>query len=360
MFPYYTLKNLFFVEIIGKHFYLPNSFYIPIAIINVILIYNIAKKILDRKLANIALLIIIISPWFYYLSVAHSFYLFLLFPVLLIALGLVNIIKREGKSGNLFIILGSLISIYSSVHFLPLLTLIFIAIIFLKIVPFSSLKKPIIIILLFCLPLLFFANKNKIGFINSFKQESKIFLDPGLINSVNKYQGAAEANGLKIFSRISENKYLFYTEEILNKYLSQLVPETYFTPKYKLLNFSFSPPIFIGFLIPFFYGLYLSLKKPIIAKVLLVSTILTIPSVLAKDMVSLNRLILFSPVLFLIISYGLLEIYKNRKKIVFKNLLILTSILVIFQLLVTISDIKLRENSRFESYFGNNYEITQP
>lgn len=360
MVPYYTLKNLFFAELIGKYFYIPSGFYIPLALGNVLLVWLIAKKFLGRKFALLCPFVIILSPWFYYLAFAHSFYIFLLFLTLLVTIGFLQIVSDQKTLGSVLVIIGSTIAIYISVLFLPLLTILFAASISFKILSFRNLKISIIFLAFLCLPLLILIGKNKVGFINSLSREVKIFSDPGLINSVNRYQGAAEKNGFKILSRISENKYLFFTEYVFLKYTSQLVPETYFTPKDKLLGFSFSPPIFIGFLIPFTYGLYLALKRPDLRKILFVSTFLTIPSILAKDLVALNRLVLFSPVLFLLISYGLACLYKERKNMAARNFLVLTSLLIIFQLLVTISDIHFREGKRFETYFGNKYELAEP
>ncbi len=191
------------------------------------------------------------------------------------------------------------------------------------------------------------------------RNEIKIFSDPGLVNTVNRYQGAAGKEGYKNLARISENRYLFFAEYSALKYFTQLVPEAFFTPQYKLLGFSFSPPILLGFIIPFAYGLYKLLQKSNSRKILFISTLLVIPSVLANDLVSLNRLVLFSPVIIFIISFGLIYLYGLKKSKTAKAFLLLTIILVIFQLIVTFSDIKTRERQRFERYFGEKFELVE-
>jgi hypothetical protein len=153
---------------------------------------------------------------------------------------------------------------------------------------------------------------------------------------------------------------LFYSEYLILKYVSQLVPNVFFTPQFKLLGFSFSPPIFLGFIIPFAYGLYRLLKDAGARKIILISTILVVPSVLANELVSLNRLILVSPVLIFIITFGLTYMYKLRTTKVSKIFLTLTLILIVFQTIVTITDIRFREMARFNQYFGQKYELAEP
>jgi hypothetical protein len=89
------------------------------------------------------------------------------------------------------------------------------------------------------------------------------------------------------------------------------------------------------------------------------STLFVVPSVLAKNIISLDRLVLFLPVVIFIIVWGLIHMFELKKRKLIKCLLALSFVLVIFQLLVTMSDIKTREKLRFESYYGNKYEITE-
>jgi hypothetical protein len=361
MFPYYTPKNLFFAELIGKNFHLPINSYIPLAFGCLFLIWLSAGLILKNKLfPYLTILIVVLSPWIYYLTMALSFYIYLLLLSLTIINGLLLLQTGKQNLGTITLIIGSTLALYSSVVFWILLPLVFVTLVGFKIVTLKALKYPIFFILVLGLPLLFLANKNRVGLKNSLNREMAIYTDPGLMNTINRYQGAAGKNGFKTLAKISENKYLFFTEYTFQKYLIQIVPETYFTPKYKLLGFSFSPPIFLGFLIPLIYGLYLVLKKPSLRKVLLISTILTVPSIIANNLVALNRLILFSPILFVIIAYGLMKLYQNRKERLAKIFLLLTTFLVLFQLFVTIDDIRVREGKRFDQNFGTKYELFEP
>lgn len=360
MFPHYTAQNLLFAELLHKFVYTQGPFYILISLLCPIILWLIARKLFNKRFALIPPIVLLLSPWAWYLTLAHSFYIFLFFLTLIIIYGIVLIRSGYKIAGNILTTLGSVISIYSSSIFIALIPIGFILLIFLKIINLKQLKYSIFVLILLILPLVIFINKNTVGFKNTFSRNVRIFSDPSLLNSVNRFQGAAGEIGLKNLSRISENKYIFFTEYSLLKYTTQLVPKTFFTPEYKLLGFSFSPPIFIGFVIPFIYGLYLALKKAELRNILFVSTLLTIPSILANEQVALNRLILFSPVIFILISYGLINFYEERKKNVARNFLALTIFLVIFQLFVTINDIRFRESQRFVQYFGNKYEITEP
>jgi hypothetical protein len=199
--------------------------------------------------------------------------------------------------------------------------------------------------------------KNQIAFKSVLQTEIRAFRDPGLINTVNSYRGEAIEENLGAMARISENKYLFSGEFILLKFIQQLSPPTFFTPQEKLLSFSFSPPIFLGFIIPFFYGIYLLLKTETARKIIITSTLLVIPSVLAKAPVDLNRLVIFMPVILFVIAYGLIKLMQQKNnKLIYITIL---TILVIFQMLVTFSDIKNRERNRFEKYYGQNYEVKE-
>jgi hypothetical protein len=349
MFPHYLAKNLFFAELVNKTLTLPTFAFFLLFIINGFLIWLIGKKLFDKKYQIFPILAYLFSPWFYYLALGHSYYFYLLSPILLGIYGIIELEKSGGKRGNILTLVGLTIAVYSS-----LLSIIFLPILLI-------LKKFRIFLwtILLLLPLLIIAYGNKLAFKNTLNRELLVFSDPGIVNTANRFQGAAAESGLKPLARLSENKYIFYSEYFLLKYTDQLVPVTFFTPQYRLLGFSFTPPIFLGLLIPFLYGLYTLILKSNTRKFLLISTILTIPSVIGKDLVSLNRLILFSPVIVFIIISGLIHIFKLENKKLSRILFISTIFLVIFQLFITLGDIKMREKLRFESYFGNNYEMVE-
>src|SRR5581483_4919479 len=132
---------------------------------------------------------------------------------------------------------------------------------------------------------------------------------------------------------------------------------TYFTPQEKLLNFSFSPPIYFGLMIPFLFGLYKLIKNVKSYQIILLTSLtLIIPSLLAKDLVNLDRLILIMPSIIFLISYGLVSIFQ-QKSLKSKIALWIVIILVVVQVLVSLTDISTREYLRFQRYFGEN--ITQ-
>ncbi len=356
---HYTVKNLFFADVLRTTVTIPDQFYIPIFIINALIIWLIAGHFLKGKTRFIPILIYLLSPWVYYLTLAHSFYVFLLFPTLLTIHGLLLVRGKNRILGNITLISGLIIGIYSSINFLLIVPLIFSALILFKIVPKKDLKTSLLITTVLLIPLFLFTIRNVTGFRNSLSNEIQIFSDPGLLNTVNRYQGAAAEKGYKNLARLSENKYLFFSEYFVLKYISQLMPVAFFTPQYKLLGFSFSPPIILGFIIPFAYGLYKLLQNSRTRKILLISTILTIPSILAKDIVSLNRLILFFPIIIFVISQGIFSLLNLKGNIIGRIFLAITIIFVIFQIAVISIDVKTRESLRLEKYLGSTYEIKE-
>ena len=352
-------QNILASDLIGITTHLPNVLISILGLGNLIFLWLISKRFFKGYAALIVPAIYAISPWSSYLTAAGSFYVFLLFLLMVFTYSLILI--RDGSSalGAILFLASSLTAVYSSVFFLILIPLYVALVILFKIIPTKNIKKLVVIFAFLIIPIIFLILKNATSFKNVVQNEITVFKDPGLVNTANQFQGEAEKSGLKILARLSENKYLFYSETLLLKYTDQLVPVTFFTPQYKLLNFSFTPPIFLGFLIPFLYGFFLSAINPNTRKFLYMSTLFVVPSVLAKNIISLDRLVLFLPVVIFIIVWGLIHMFELKKRKLIKCLLALSFVLVIFQLLVTMSDIKTREKLRFESYYGNKYEITE-
>lgn len=356
---HFAPKNFFFLELIGSKFDITYELFFILDAANLILLWLISKLIFKNKFSIIPPFIYSIIPWSSYLVAAGSFYVYLLFILLIIVYGLLKI-ESNKKMGSFLLVGGILGGVYSSFLFLILLPLILCLLSILKLIPFKSLKSLFVISFLLILPLLFLIYTNLLGFKNILNGETQIFSDPGLINTVNSYQGAVREAGFVNLARIAENRYIFATEYIFLKYMKSLVPVTYFTSQEKLLFFSFSPPIYLGFLIPFLYGLYQLITSSILKKAFLVSTFLTIPSILSKPMIDLNRMIIFAPVVIFIITYGIITLYeqrKNKSKKIASVFLMLTMALVIFQLLVILSDISLREKDRYATYYKQDYEL---
>lgn len=353
---HYASKNLFFLEITGGKFDITYETLFLLDAVNLILLWLISKLIFKNKFSITAPLIYAIIPWSSYLVSAGSFYIYLLLILLITVYGLLKTGSNK-KLGYPLLIGGIIIGIYSSALLLILLPLLLFLLSILKLISIKDLKPLVAILFLSTVPLLFLIYSNMLGFKNIINNEIKIFEDPGLLNMVNSFQGAANQQGFGQLAKLSENKYLFFSEYILLKVTKQFVPSAIFTPQEKLLNFSFSPPIYLGFLIPFVFGFCQMLKTSRLRKALFLSTLLIIPSVLAKSIVDLNRLFILMPVIVLVITFGLVLLYEQRNKKKIAIFLAITILLVIFQIIVTISDIQIREKDRFIRYYGQNYEI---
>jgi hypothetical protein len=360
MFIHYTAQNLLFAELLHKLVYIDDAPYILFPILSVALIYLISKKIFKGFWVMIPPLIFLISPWGWYLALSHSFYVFLFFLTLVVIYGVILVKSGRPLGGNILIAVAGLITMYSSTLFFILIPLSITVLIILKIVNYKQLIISILFIGMATLPLLLLVSKNKSEFQNNLRRETMSFSDPSVVNTANRYQGNAAEAGFKNLARISENKYIFYVESVTLKYVTLINPVAFFTPEYRLLGFSFSPPILLGFIIPFGYGLYKLLQKPESRKILFISTLLVIPSITANIQVPLNRLILFSPVIIFVITSGLIGFINLKGNKTAKFFLITTIILILLQTVVIFSDLRFREKDRFERYFGNNYEIYEP
>lgn len=352
---HFAQENFLFADLMGNRLFLPSAALFLLEAVNLILIWLISKQLFN-KFSLLPVLIYGLIPWGSYLLAAGSFYIYLLFLLLDITYGLL-LINSKRLLAPFLVIGGIVLGIYSSLLLLLILPIILTLAVILKVIPFNNIKKVFLVSVIFAVPLLILIYNNQPALKNILNNEVKIFSDPGLLNMVNSYQGEASQANLGKFAKISENRYVFFTEYIFLKYLKQLVPSTYFTQQEKLLNFSFSPPIYFGFLIPFAFGLYRILKSSSLRKALFLSTLLVIPSVLAKSMVDLNRLFIFMPVIILVSTFGLILLFEQKKKKKIAIFLAITIFLIILQALVTISDIQLREKDRYIKYFGQNYEI---
>lgn len=321
---------------------------------NIVVLYLISRKIF-QKFSLIPVIIYAILPWNGYLLAANSFYIFILFLLFLIFYGFL-LTASKFFFGALLIICSTIVVLYSSFLLLLLIPLLFISIVILRIIPLNKFKLIFLITIISLLPLIYLIYKNGPIFQNIASSEISIFSDPGLLNMVNSYQGAANKANLRLEAKISENKYLVFTEYVLLKFTKHLVPSSYFTPQEKLLNFSFAPPLYFGFIIPFYVGLYQIFKPSNFRKLLFLSMMLTIPSVLAKPMVDLNRLLIFMPIVILLTAFGLIHLLQQKKRL-YKVIFSIVIILVAFQAVVTISDVGAREKLRFSRYHSDKFEV---
>lgn len=351
-----SAQTPFFFDLIEFHKTLPPWSIYLFGVANFLLIFLLAKAFFAKRQAYIPLLLFSISPWPAYLSLAGSYYIYLLTLLMLSLYGVWFFTLGKKKLGMAILVLSSTLLLYSSLLILIIFPILILASYLTKALPFKAINKSVILIMLLCLPLFIFMIKNPVGLKNIFVSQVGIFSDPGLIGNVNKFQGESRKAGLFFLAKPIENKYTYLTQYSILKALKHLHPSTFFTSQEGLLKFSFSPPIFLGFLISFLYGLFFIIKQKSYRKYLIFPLILLLPSFFSKIPVDLNRLVLTSPFIIFIISFGILQLSKNRSKI-HKLILILCIIFVFAQFLVTLFDINLREYLRFERTFNGSFEI---
>lgn len=347
---HFSKQPLFFSDLLGFSFGLPIWAIYLFGIPDVFIVWLLGKILFKKIYAYSFMLFFSLSPWFIYSAVSGSFYIYLLGLLLIIFLG-IYLIGSNKKIGGLIFIIGSVLLLYSSLVFFVSYFLLVSGLIFFKIVPLSKIKFSLAIILIICLPLFIMMFKNTIGIKNILNNQINFLSDSGIKSSINMFQGESRKEGYGYLSRLSENKYFYIMRYMILKFTKNLIPSTFFTSEEKLLGFSFAPPIYLGLIMPFLYGFYLILGSKTMRRYLLLSLVLIIPSCVSAKMVDLNRLLLFEPVIIFIAVYGLQGFYYN-KKLFTKIILFLSLILVLFQFLVTISDINSREYSRFERYQG--------
>lgn len=281
----------FFLQI-NQH---ANIVMLCVGLINVILLFIMMNRLADIRMGLLVALLYAISPWAAYLELASN-------PdIVLLALLLTSMILYQAFSFNrkLFLLQISLL----------------------------------ILIFLFIF------------------HQITIFSNPGLINSVNSFRGETNQTIFASVGKVIENRYIYLSEHVILNVLKQFTPATYFTNQARLLDFSFAPPIYLGFIIPFLFGLVKLIKsftKNDIPKAVFVF-ILMLPSILSNTSPDLSRLIIVSPIIFLIISSGFFTFILNYKKGVFRFLLFLTLFLVVLQFSTTLSDIATREPVRLQN-----------
>lgn len=298
---------LFLVLLVSLAFRVYINYFIPInqyvnllmifmGLMNLILVFFTMRRLVNVKMGLLAALLYAISPWTAYLELAASPYIILL--TLLLICFLINQIFSVNKK-----------------FFLP--QIIFLIIIFL------------------------------------FKfYQITVFSNPGLVNAVNSFRGETGQTIFAPVGRVIENRYIYLSEHLLFNCLKQFTPATYFTNQAQLLGFSFTPPIYLGFIIPFLFGfvqLIKSLTKNDIPKIIIIF-LLILPSILSKTSPDLSRLIIVSPLIFFIISSGLYTFILNYRKGIFRLFLFLTLFLVVLQLFTTLSDIAIREPVRLKIF----------
>lgn len=350
---HYLNQPIFSSELINSSTSIPPLLIFILGAGSLALIWLISKKIFPSYQALIPPLIYSLSPWSIYLSAANSFYIYFLFLILLIGYAL---LIKDDRARTTLLVIGITVSFYSSILALIIIPLLVLSAICLKQVSLKEIKITLYLTAVLSIPLLLLLLLNFAGFKNIARSQISLLSDPEYINSSNSFYGESQKMRLDLLAKLSENKYEYIGKYLINKSIKNIAPSTYFTPQEKLLGFSFTPPIYLGFLFPFLLGVNLILVSPI-KKYLIFSLILLIPSFLSKQSLDLNRLIIFAPILIFTISYGLIALYNHRSKALFKTVFYLTLFLVVLQFALTVFDMNTREYPRFDRYFGINLEV---
>lgn len=367
----YVNKPILFFDLLGQHTFFPVELLLYVQIANLLLLWTISKNILEGFYSLLPSFLLSISPWTIYLASANSFYIYLLFFILVMIYGLILIAKSKPTLGTICFLIGFALSIYSSYLMLLTIPIFIVSFMLLKVVPANKIIRPLIFASISLLPLLFISLTHLSSIKNISRGEIGAFTDPGLLNSINYQRGSAEEDGFGILAKVADNKYVNYSEFVLLKSIKNLAPSSYFTSQEKLLGFSYSPPIYLGFVIPFFYGIFVlldpkaikifpklkKLPQSVFLKILLLSCIFLLPVILSKQIVDLNRLVLLSPIIFTVTSIGFIAILKQKKR--YSPYLILFFLsLIIFQMGVTFKDIQTKESTRVIKYYGQSYKIS--
>ncbi len=191
---------------------------------------------------------------------------------------------------------------------------------------------------------------NKDGFANILKKEISVFSDIGIggLNYVNDYRGIVANAGFGFWGKFVENKYFYYLRYLLFNLLKNLAPATYFTGQEKMLGFSISPPLFLGFLPVFLIGVkqVIQKKKKALFKLLLLPFVWMIPSVFSYPSPNLTRLFLVFPFLLFLSAEGVLFLLEEKKNLKVRFLLFLLVLIILAQVAVTFYDISTRESVR--------------
>ncbi|MDD5415716.1 MAG: glycosyltransferase family 39 protein [Candidatus Daviesbacteria bacterium] len=273
-----------------------NLLFILLGLFNLILLFCIIQRLANYKIGLLAALLYAISPWTAYLELVSSPYIFLLSSILFLYLG----------------------------------------------IQIFNVSKGIFLLLIIAIGGFFLYRYNQIT----------VFSNIGLINDVNSFRGETNQTFLSPLGKIIENRYIYLSEHLTSNILKQFTPATYFTNQVRLLGFSNSSPIYLGFITPFLFGVLISVRlipRKRISEII-AGALFILPSILSKDSPDLSRLILISPIIFFVISIGLYEFILNYRKKVFLFLLFLTVFMVVLQFLITISDIAVREPVRLQMF----------
>jgi hypothetical protein len=345
-------ESLFLSDLLGHGVIIPFWITIMIGFLNLGLVWLIGRKLFNQKFADLAALVYLVSPWAIYLEVCGYISILWLAFILTAFLGLL-LVDNKKIASQFLIILGILGLLCSSL-------VLWLVVPFLLFGLFKSgfIKGNILAVLgLFLIPFIFLFYKNDAALKNNLNRELTVFSDVGLNNAVNSFRGEINKSDFAFMAKVTENKLTYFGIHMMDMTVKQLNPFFYFTSDAGLLNFSFNPPIFLGFIIPFFLGL--SFWKMVWLKYkyyCLIFLALLLPSLLSEKGIDLSKLIIIFPVLIFTISFGLsknFKIYKNR---INKYLMAVMLVLLIFQSVLFLSELPSREPIRLHFFTALNNE----
>lgn len=339
-----NLSSPFFTDLISTAYTVPYWLVLLSDILNLLLLWLIGQILFGKRIGFLVPLFYAISPWPAYLAVGGSIYILILFGVTLLYSGL--LLAKNGKDiwGIILSLSGIGVMVYSSLAMIFVLPFFLWGIyksgLYANKVKFFYLAAGLIL-----LPLVFLSIFN----INSLKmvsiKEVSLFNEVGLINSVNTFRGEIGSAGYPDMGVLVENKITYLGRHVLFNTLTVFSPFTYFTQQFKLLGFSFSPPILLGILIPFLYGLVGMFRSENRNYNLLFLTLpLLAPTIIHSYSPDLNSLILILPLIIFISAWGTAQLVKNKKWL----FVAITSALILIQGLTTLYDIKTREPIRYQ------------
>ncbi len=352
-FYHYSALNFFIFDLLGMHINPPMWLYYISSLLAFLVFGHICFNLFSKKYRLLPIFIYAISPWIHYLTAANSFYIFILLFLILGMWGFTFARKGRSMLGLTLLFISSLLLGASS-----LLMLLTIPFIYLSVVKSKLLKKSDVrtwgkLLILLYLGILTATMFHQVGFTNITKSQVTIFSNPGLMGEINRLQGDTKKYNSIVAARIFENKYIYLIKYSAYKMLEHFSPSNYFSIQLRLLGFSFTPPLFIGFFLPLIYGLIQISKSKIIQPILILFLALTIPSLMHQQLVDLNSLVIVAPVLILLITYGLIKLLETKHKR--RNLILGVSIfMVFFQLAYTIIDMSYRDRHRFNLIIGSD------
>lgn len=347
-----TQEPLFFSEYILGHIFLGYWELIGLGLINVSIIYIIGFRAYNFQFGFFLALLYAISPWTAYVDILGGNNTYFLSWALAFVLSI--ILFKQNYEHRMLLLFFSLIGLTTaSIFGLLILVILLFCFYLIKYLNQKQLIKiySVVVISIFIVGCMLVNNLGTTK--NLIKTKTEFFQDLGILNTVNQLRGETSSTGFSMLGKFVENKYLYFGEKLLLDFSMIFSPSLFFTPQFKLLDFSFSPPIYIGFVIPCIIGIILLSKQQryLYSSIILIIG-LSLPSVLGKNSPDLGKLILVAPIIYTYISLGLIKLLNNIKQPNHYRLSLIMIFLLVIQILVVIADISLRERVRFELFYN--------